>query len=69
MNLNELLSARGPLGVASTAVGVGLDKIGVGVATAETVGPGCDVAPEPAHALAQKAPASSMARVRILREV
>jgi len=62
VNLNELLSARGPLGVASTAVGVG-------VATAETVGPGCDVAPEPAHALAQKAPASSMARVRILREV
>ena len=71
VNLNELLSALGPLGVASgrVEVGVGSGAEGVSVGVSAGVGVTCDVGLEPAQAPITNAAASSAASERMVPEV
>jgi hypothetical protein len=70
-NLNERLSALGPAGVASTALGVAaeVEGLALGKGVDEAVGEDCAVGLELAHPVTTKATATRAARLRMLREV
>lgn len=64
VNLNDLLSALGPLGVASTGDEVGVGRVAVGVAAIVGDGEDCEVAPGLEHSVMNDEAASTKTKVR-----